>query len=149
MSKSEAGLTIRIPVRWGDMDALGHVNNTLFFRYCEQARIAYFEAVGIGALADRPSVGVALVAASLSFRRQLRYPDTVAVTLRITRVGRSSFAHSYELRSESTGELVADGTSTCALADYARNRSVPLPAELLARIAKLEDRPELAHGRGG
>ena len=68
---------MEIPIRWGDMDAMGHVNNTVYFRYMEQARISWFEALGLQP--DPLGEGPVIVNAACTFARQLEYPGTVLV----------------------------------------------------------------------
>jgi acyl-CoA thioester hydrolase len=141
-SARTGGITLQIPIRWGDMDALGHVNNTVYFRYCESARIAYFEALG-GMAAPTGSEGILLVAANLNFRRPLRYPDSVEVHVRTTALSARSITMSYTLRSAADGTGAADGSSVVVWADYVRGRSLPLPEALVEVIVALENAPEL------
>ena len=101
--------TERIAIRWGDMDAMGHVNNTVYFRYMEQARIAWFEAL-VPQAGQRGDIGIVIVNASCNFRRPLNYPGTVEVRLFAGRPGGSSVATHYELLIE--GQLYADGAAT-------------------------------------
>ena len=70
--------TERIDIRWGDMDAMGHVNNTVYFRYMEQARISWFESLVPRADAWG-EIGIVIVNASCNFRRPINYPGTVEV----------------------------------------------------------------------
>jgi acyl-CoA thioester hydrolase len=97
--------TARIPVRWGDMDAFGHVNNTLYFRYFEQARIdALLKAFGGAWPADG---GLPILAAtSAEFKRPIHAPATALVQVYGGPPGRSSFMHFYELRLEGEGETL-------------------------------------------
>jgi len=67
----------RIPIRWGDMDAMGHVNNTVYFRYMEQARIGWFDALVPEDEAWK-STGIVIANASCNFKRPINYPGTVA-----------------------------------------------------------------------
>lgn len=136
-----AGVTIEIPVRWGDMDALGHVNNTVLFRYCESARIAYFEAADFASFAERPTEGPGLVQADLSFKKQLKYPATVRVVARCTRIGNRSFTLTYELQNQADGSLVASGSSVAVWVDYAASAALPIPEAMKAAIAAIEERP--------
>jgi acyl-CoA thioester hydrolase len=73
-------LRTRIPVRWGDMDYYGHVNNTVYFRYCEQARCEWLEAVGceVGPGTD---VAPVIINASCTFLIPINYPATVVVDM--------------------------------------------------------------------
>ena len=68
---------IRIPIRWGDMDAMGHVNNTVYFRYFEQARISWFGEIGCAP--DPGGEGPVIVNAHCSFIKQLKYPGEIEV----------------------------------------------------------------------
>ena len=101
--------TERIALRWGDMDAMGHVNNTLYFRYMEQARIGWFEALVPQAEAWR-STGIVIVNASCNFKRPINYPGTVEVRVFAAAPGGSSVATFYELALEK--EIYADGAAT-------------------------------------
>lgn len=137
------GVTIECPIRWGDMDALGHVNNIVYFQYCEDARIAYFEALGIDRFQDQPTDGPGMVTASLNFRKQLRFPGTVAVTANVTSVGGKSFVIAYTIRDLADGSVAADGSSVCLFVDYAAAKAKPLPREMVERMAELEQNPQL------
>ncbi|MEK7737291.1 MAG: acyl-CoA thioesterase, partial [Pseudomonadota bacterium] len=79
--------TTRIPIRWGDMDAMGHVNNTVYFRSAEQARIEWMDALGFPAGLVRDESPV-IVNASCTFLLQLTYPGTVEVRMYAGRAGR-------------------------------------------------------------
>ena len=140
---------IPVDVRWGDMDAYGHVNNARYFTYCESARIRYFEAVELEASrAGRDSSadqeGPAVVSATCNFRRQVHYPAKLEVGARASKVGRSSFDLEYVIRyraedpSGRGGEVVADGGSVVVWVDYAAGKSAPLPKSLKERIRQLD-----------
>src|SRR5690349_19006257 len=85
-----------MPIRWGDMDAMGHVNNTVYFRYIETARIAWLESVE--ALPDPAGEGPVIVNAHCSFLKQLTYPGEIEVTTWVGPPGRSSFEVTHEIR---------------------------------------------------
>lgn len=147
MSAASEGVRLTIPVRWGDMDALGHVNNTVFFQFCESARIAYFEALVAAGEALGFTVaegcGPGLVAANLNFRRQLRYPSSVEVRARCTRIGSKSFELKYEITDLSDQTLAAEGQSVCVWVDYKASKALVLPPALVEAIVALEARLEL------
>src|SRR3546814_5194514 len=94
-----------MPVRWGDLDALNHVNNTVYFRFLEEARVRLFAQAGITLPSDRVMV---LAHVSCDFLKPILYPATVVVSQVLTRVGRSSMDMDIliECRSEEhTSEL--------------------------------------------
>ena len=129
----------RMPIRWGDMDAMGHVNNTVYFRYFEQARIDWF--IEIGAPADPAAVfGPVIVNAHCAFLRQLRYPGDIVVQTYVGVLGRSSFETIQEIRRLDQPEvLVATGGAKVVWIDYAKEKSVPLPAYLRERLSASAD----------
>ena len=104
----------KIPVRWGDMDALGHVNNTVYFRYMEQARISWFESLVPSAEAWG-EIGIVIVNASCNFRKPINYPGTVEVRVFAAAPGRSSVGTFYELAVND--ELYADGAAVVVFID--------------------------------
>jgi acyl-CoA thioester hydrolase len=130
-----------ITVRWGDMDSMGHVNNAQYFTYCESARMSYFAAVRMLDHREDERHGPALAAATLNFRRQVRYPAELEVATRVSEIGRSSFKMEYEIFHRGTGERVADGTGVIVWTDYGTGRSAPLPESLKAEIRRFEGMP--------
>jgi len=132
------GIEVEQQIRWGDLDALGHVNNTIFFQFCESARIAYFAALGLERFKERPTDGPGIVTATLNFRQQLHYPGRVKISARTTRVGGKSYTLAYEIRDAATGTVAADGESVCVWVDYAAGRAMPLPAALVEAMAQID-----------
>ena len=126
---------IRIEVRWGDMDAQGHVNNAVYFTYCESARIGLFDAIGFHGRAISTH-GPSLVSATCDFKRQVVYPATLEVGVCVGEIGRRSFHMHYGMFLYETDEAVATGSSVTAWTDYAANRAVPLPDDLRSGLAK-------------
>jgi acyl-CoA thioester hydrolase len=107
----------KIPVRWGDMDAMGHVNNTVYFRYMEQARIAWFESL-VPQAEQWGEVSIVIVNASCNFRRAINYPGTVEVRVFAGPPGGSSVGTFYELRVND--ETYADGAATVVFVNRAQ-----------------------------
>lgn len=119
-----------IPIRWGDLDAYGHVNNTVFFRFMEQARVEWLATLS-HALKPHGD-GPVIINAACTFLVQLNYPGTVGVELYVGPPGRSSIPTYYEIRCE--GVLVAEGESKVVWMDFASGKSVALPAEIRSRL---------------
>ena len=131
---------IHLPVQWGDMDSYQHVNNIVYFRWFESARIAYLEQIGLKAMYHGAGIGPILAAIDCNYRRQLTYPDTVAVGARISRIGRTSFEMEHVLVSTAQQAVVADGKSTIVTFDYKVQKPIPVPDEIRAAIAAIEGR---------
>jgi acyl-CoA thioester hydrolase len=137
---AEFPTTIAIPVQWGDQDAFAHVNNTVYLRWFESSRIAYFGPDGLHAMMAREKIGPILASITCHFRRPITYPDTVRVGARITRIGRTSMTMEHRLIVESSGAVAAEGTSTIVVFDYAANRPHPVPDRIRAEIESREGR---------
>jgi acyl-CoA thioester hydrolase len=137
---AEYRLVIRWPVQWGDQDAFGHVNNAIYFRWFESARIAYLDQLGLSALMQQERVGPILAAINCNFRRQIKYPDQVQIGARVSRLGRSSMTMEHRLHSEQLGQVAADGESTIVVFDYQRQKPVGIPADIRAAIEQAEGR---------
>ena len=139
----DTGIRMTIPVRWGDMDGLNHVNNTKLFQYCESARIAYFDAIRLDDHKQKPTDGPGLVTAALNFRKQMHYPGTVTVTANVTAVSERSFTFTYTIRDAADNAAVADGTSVAVWVDYEKSKAMRLPDALVDTMAVIENNPEL------
>lgn len=130
-------VTVEIPVAWGDMDAMGHVNNTVYFRYFETARIECFARVGLGSIEQSRGVGPILHSASCRFRIPLTHPDTVTVGAQIGDVGDDRFVMRHRIVSHQHGAVAADGESVIVTFDYATGRKAPVSEDLAARLMEL------------
>jgi acyl-CoA thioester hydrolase len=131
----------RLQVRWGDMDIMGHLNNAVYFTFCESGRMGYFQAVHMPDHFAGGRFGPALAAANLNFRRQVRWPAEVDVLTRVVRLGRSSFEMEYTLQLAAGAERVADGRGVIVWVDYRTGRPQPLPDALVAAIRDFEGHP--------
>lgn len=132
--------TIRIPVQWGDMDAYGHVNNTVFFRYFESARIEYLGLCGFLDSYESARIGAILHSTSCRFRRPLRHPDEVLVGGRASEVGEDRFTMRYRVVSVEEAAVAAEGDGVVVSFDYGEGTKTPLPAGVRERIGALEAR---------
>jgi acyl-CoA thioester hydrolase len=119
-----------IVIQWGDQDAMGHVNNVVYFRWFETARIDFLDQFRTTVKMDKTGVGPILASIQCDYRRQLHYPDNIYVGSKVSRIGRSSVGVSHAIYSEALGAIAAEGTSVLVIFDYAANRSVRIPDEL-------------------
>ena len=121
--------TMRQAIRWGDMDVLGHVNNTIYFRYMETGRIAFLE--DLNGKFDAKGEGPVIVTAYCSFIKQLKYPGEIEIRTFAGAPGRSSFEVTHEIRlvgeDGEAGAVHAEGGGKVVWIDFALEKSVPLP----------------------
>ncbi|HET6598885.1 MAG TPA: thioesterase family protein [Burkholderiaceae bacterium] len=126
-------LEMVIPIRWGDMDAMGHVNNTLYFRYMETVRIEWLHKAG-GA-PDPNGNGPVIVNAFCNFLKQLEYPGDILAKHYVANPGRSSFDTYITLaRTDAPGVIYASGGAKTVWVNFPQGKSVPLPEWLRALL---------------
>ena len=122
-----------IPIRWGDMDVMGHVNNTVYFRYMEIVRLEWL--FSVGGAPDPNGIGPVIVNAFCNFVKQLEFPGDVLAKHYVAKPGRSSFETYITLeRSDAPGVLYASGGAKTVWIDFAAQKSVPLPEKLRALL---------------
>ena len=139
-SETESTFPVRLvlSVQWGEMDAYGHVNNTVYFRWFESARMAYFARLGWPEVERATGVGPILHSTRARFRAPLEWPDEVEVTTRAVEVGEDRFTMLYEIRSRALGRVAAEGEGLIVAFDYRSKRKAALPLAVRERLAALE-----------
>lgn len=131
---SDFPVVIELPVNWGEMDAFGHVNNVVYFRYFESARIAYIERLNREDFINNGRVGVILASVQAKFIAPLFYPDTIKVGTRAVNVKEDRFDMEYAIQSVKQEKIVAIGTSTIVMYDYKNNCKMNVPADLREQL---------------
>ncbi len=115
------------PIRWGDMDAMGHVNNTSYFRYMEIIRLEWLRSHG-EKLDGSTVEGLVIVNAFCTFHRQFEYPGDILARLYVSEPGRTSFeSWTTMTKAEEPDAVYASGGATIVWSDYKKQKSVPLP----------------------
>lgn len=134
----EFPVIVELPVQWGDQDALGHVNNVVFFRWWESSRIAYAEQIDLLGTDRSERFGTVLASMTCDFRKQLVYPDVVLIGARIGRVGNSSLRIEHRLVSQKLNAVAAEAVSVMVSFDFQEQTSCPINSETRAAIRSLE-----------
>lgn len=130
----EFPFAINVALNWGDMDAYQHINNTVYFRYFEEVRVAYFDKLGVHRYKDEHNVGPILATTMCNFRRPLTYPDRISIATKIQGLSDKKFSMEYVVFSESQGQIVADGSALVVYFDYSANKSCSVPEEIVMAI---------------
>jgi acyl-CoA thioester hydrolase len=121
-------------VRWGDMDALGHVNNAEYLRYFEQSRIEWLE--GHGCAVAAVGTGPILAKVSVTYLKPVVYPTEIEIRLYAGHVGNSSFTLLSEIvNGRDASERFTEGEFVTVWVDYERAKSVPIPEKVRAILA--------------
>jgi acyl-CoA thioester hydrolase len=135
-------VTVSCPIQWGDMDALGHVNNARYFTWFESARIALLSRAGV--VADRPrEMGPILATTTCDFVRPLTYPGDVVVGAGVAKLGRTSIAMEYGVwRADQPDTMCAHGSSVVVLVNYGSMAKVEVPPSVRAALEVLVALPK-------
>jgi acyl-CoA thioester hydrolase len=129
---------VRQPVVWGDMDAYQHVNNVVYFRYFENARLEYFRQLGWLEYEKETEIGPILAATQARFRRPLTYPDNIAIAARAVDLGEDRFTLEHIIVSEAQAAVATEGTGLVVIYHYGQKHKTAMPAELRRRIGEME-----------
>jgi acyl-CoA thioester hydrolase len=125
--------------RFRDTDAMGHINNAVYVTYLEVARQAYWRA--LDALSDYRRVPFILAHVTIDFRSEALVNEVLEVGIRCDAIGGKSFDFAYEVREQRTQRLVVEARSVQVCYVYETKSTMPVPAELRARLESFEGRP--------
>ncbi len=123
---------------WGDMDAFQHINNTVYFRYFEDARITYFEKIKVIEYMQAHQIGPILASTSCNFRAPLAYPGTIQVAAMVKNIEKKSFVMQYKVYSEELSKIAAEGEGLIVYYDYRKGKSCEIPKQILSNLQRLE-----------
>ncbi len=135
--KSTYPVRLDVDLQWGDMDALSHINNVVYFRYFENVRIAYMARTS---LLGNPDYGPVLGATEARYRRPLTYPDHIHIGARVAALHEHGCDHEYAVYSEQQDTLTTFGKARIVIVDTRTGRKAPLTEALKAEIEALEGR---------
>ena len=118
-----------IPIRWGDMDAMGHVNNTIYFRYLETARVDWMQSIDAEPRPD--GHGPVIVNAFCNFYKQLEYPGNVLIRTYVSDPARTTFETWATMeRADQPGVIYAEGGATTIWVDFSKQKAIDLPDDV-------------------
>jgi acyl-CoA thioester hydrolase len=137
---AEYPVVVVLPVVWGEMDSYRHVNNVVYFRYFESARLEYFRRMDWFEYERVQGVGPILAATQARFRKPLTYPDTISVGARVPTLAEDRFTMLYRLVSHRLAAVAAEGEGTIVTFNYQQGKKVSIPDEVRKRIADVEVR---------
>lgn len=130
-------IQIEVPVAWGEQDAFGHLNNVVYLRYFESARMHFLDRIGVLRSHRESGLGVLLASTTCDFKKPVEWPARLTVRCGCSAIGNTSFTMAYEIRDEQ-GALVATGSSVQVMYDYAARTKAPIPAAIRAAIASVQ-----------
>ena len=131
-------VTIELPIAWGDMDAFQHVNNTVYFKLFESARISYFEQLDFIEFMNKTGIGPILASTQCRYKIPLTYPDHVTVGAKVDTIEKDRFIMKYAVISHKHKKIAALGEGTLVTFDYRNNKKTLIPDEIRKKIVDLE-----------
>ena len=129
-----------IRIRWGEMDSFQHVNNVIYFRYFETARIEYFTKVGFMNTLKKHQIGPILGSTSCRFKIPLIYPDTIYVGSKMKYMSKKSFTMEHIIVSDKISEIVAEGKSVVVCYNFQNSKTTDIPEIIHNSVEKMEGR---------
>jgi len=129
---------IEIPIAWGDMDAFQHVNNRVYFKHFESARMAYLEKIGFLEVMNQTNIGPILASTQCKFKIPLTYPDHVTVGAKVRTIEKDRFIMEYAVISHKHQKIAALGDGVLVTFDYKNNVKALIPEDIRQRIIDLE-----------
>ncbi|PSU36419.1 acyl-CoA thioesterase [Photobacterium lutimaris] len=127
-----------IPVAWGEMDALNHVNNVVYFRYFETARLEYFADIGLMEEMQATQTGPVLSETSSRYRRPVTYPDTLLVGSRVAELTKDSFVMEYKIVSKQQGAVTTSGSAKVVMFNFAQQKRANLSPTLIEKMISMQ-----------
>ena len=131
-------VVVEFPVAWGEMDAMGHVNNVVYFRYFESARIAYFEKMNLLGYMTETGIGPILGEISCRFKIPLSYPDRVLIGAKVVRIEEDRFIMNHLVVSIKHQKVAAEGESVLVTYNYREGKKVTVPEVVKRSILDME-----------
>ncbi|MBP9722972.1 MAG: acyl-CoA thioesterase [Gammaproteobacteria bacterium] len=134
-------IVVDLPVQWGEMDSFGHVNNIMYFRYFEAARIAYLRKIQEIMVSDflaESGVGIIVGSINAKFIATLVYPDTIQIGAKISSIEEYNLVMDYAIFSKTKNKIVTIGSSSVVIYDYKNHCKTAVPQKLKEIIATLE-----------
>ena len=142
IKKNKVSVT-KISVQWGEMDAFNHVNNVMYIRWCETARISLFreiwgeKGINMKEILDGNRVGPILANFNINYKLPLTYPDEVTIHTNVSQIGNTSFKLNQALFSKKSGDtLVADATSVVVMVNYISGDKFTLNQNIKSELEK-------------
>ncbi|KJY73812.1 acyl-CoA thioesterase [Vibrio nigripulchritudo] len=127
-----------IQVAWGEMDALQHVNNVVYFRYFETARLDYFKKIGLLVDIQQSQIGPVLSETQCRYKLPVTFPDTLWIGSRVIDIQDDRFTKEYHAFSEKWGKIATIGKATCVMFDFKNNTKTRIPDNIRDSILSVE-----------
>ena len=130
-----------IPIQWGEMDAFNHVNNVVYIRWCETARIELFRkiwgdrGINMKEILEGNGVGPILANFNVNYKIPISYPDNVIIQTRVAKIGNTSFNVEHQVFTEKMGNsVVAEASSVVVMLNYKTGEKFNLNSSMKLKL---------------
>ena len=130
-----------IPIQWGEMDAFNHVNNVVYIRWCETARIELFRkiwgdrGINMKEILEGNGVGPILANFNVNYKIPISYPDNVIIQTRVAKIGNTSFNVEHQVFTEKMGDsVVAEASSVVVMLNYKTGEKFNLNSSMKLKL---------------
>src|SRR5580693_3035741 len=127
-------IVVELDVAWGEMDSYAHVNNVVYFRYFENARIAYLDRIGWLASMQESGLGPIVASTQARFRKPVTYPDRLLIGAHISDVQSDRVTFEYRIISTKSNAVAAEGQAVVVSYDYLAGAKAPIPEKIRKAI---------------
>jgi len=134
--QQEFPVSITQKVQWGEMDALQHVNNTVYFRYFENVRVEFMELTGINKHIQKTNTGPILGHTQCKYLLPLTWPDTITIGTRVSAIREKRFTMEYAVFSHQHQRIVAEGTGEAIYVNYDTGKTLPVPDNIRQEVRR-------------
>lgn len=134
----EYPVEIEIPIAWGEMDAFQHVNNIIYFRYFESARVAYFNKINLMKWLEETGIGPILASTECKFRFPLTYPDKISAGAKVIHIEEDRFVMKHAVASHQHHKIAAEGEGVVVCYNFREKKKTRIPNEIKERIQNIE-----------
>ncbi|CAN5869374.1 thioesterase family protein [soil metagenome] len=139
MSETNFPLELKLRIDWSELDLFGHVNNVMFMKYAQAARVNYWENSGIYSELKKNKIGPMLVSVACQFKKQLLYPGNVTIRSGMEFIRNTSFSIHHKMYDDQ-GDLVAEAQDVIVMFDFNKNEKTAVPQVMREAAEKLESR---------
>jgi acyl-CoA thioester hydrolase len=126
MNEEKSGTELRLRIDWSELDLFGHVNNVMYFKYIQAARVHFWDQTGLSRSFEKDQLGAMLLSAQCHFKQPLFYPGNIHIRTKLGFIKNTSFGLTHSMYNEKN-ELVATGEDVIVFYDYQKHHKVEIP----------------------
>src|SRR5688572_2335570 len=126
---------LKLRIDWSEIDIFGHVNNVMFFKYLQAARVNYWDLIGLSASYEKEQLGAMLASTQCNFKLPLFYPGNILIQTKVEFIKNTSFGFEHMVMNEK-GEIAAEGKDVIVVYDYTRGVKAEIPEWLRNNLMK-------------